>query len=88
MKQSTKVVLSSAFGTLFCLGGAAICKKIGSNTGATICGGLAVLQVVNGVNSYINVRRAEEEVINVVQKQLKAGRISKEEAESYMEQIS
>lgn len=27
MKQSTKVVLSSTVATLFCLGGAAICKK-------------------------------------------------------------
>nr|DAF35272.1 MAG TPA: antilipopolysaccharide factor, Lipid A binding protein [Bacteriophage sp.] len=87
MKQSTKVVLSSTVATLFCLGGAAICKKMGSNTGATICGGLAFLNAANGVKGYIGVRRAEEEVVNVVQKQLKAGHISQEQADVYMKQI-
>lgn len=78
MKQSTKVVLTSAASALFCLGGSFICNKMGSKTGATICGGLALLNVANGIKGYVDVRRAEEELIDVVQKQLKTGRISKE----------
>ena len=88
MKKSTIVVLTSTFGTLFCLAGAAICKKMGSDKGAIACGGLAVLQVANGVNGYINVKRAEEEYIKTIQQQVDEGVISKEMGELIISKIN
>nr|DAS29271.1 MAG TPA: hypothetical protein [Caudoviricetes sp.] len=87
MKNSTKVILTSTFGTLFCLGSAALCKKMGSDKGAIACSALAVLQVANGVNEYRNVKRAENEYVKTVQKQIDEGFISKEVGESIIEKL-